>query len=202
MIDERQSRNSIARCELAFLKKNDQHIEFDSTGTSKGQLNQNVRVREEICEPSENLGISGKARESLKHIPRIYNRWEHLFQKEKTTKALPKHQSWDHEIKFESDKKFTFEPIYALSKKELSILRKYLAENEKKEFIKKFQSRAEYSILFTLKKNEELRLCVDYQKLNDITIKNQYSLSNINELQNRLFGVKYFIKLNLREAYN
>jgi len=54
----------------------------------------------------------------------------------------------------------------------LSILRKYLAENEKKEFIKKSQSRAGYSILFTLKKNEELRLCVDYQKLNDITIKN------------------------------
>jgi len=71
-----------------------------------------------------------------------------------------------------------------------------------KEFIKKFQSRAEYSILFTLKKNEELRLCVDYQKLNDITIKNRYSLLNISELQNRLFEVKYFIKLNLREAYN
>ncbi len=95
-----------------------------------------------------------------------------------------------------------FESIYALSKKELLILRKYLAKNEKKEFIKKSQSRAEYSILFTLKKDEELRLCVDYQKLNDITIKNRYPLLNINELQNRLFEVKYFIKLNLREAYN
>jgi len=30
-----------------------------------------------------------------------------------------------------------FESIYALSKKELLILRKYLAENKKKEFIKK-----------------------------------------------------------------
>jgi len=202
MIDERQSRNSTARCKLAFSKKNDQHIEFNSTGTSKGQLSQNVRVREEICEPSKNLGISGKARELLKHISRIYNRWKHLFQEEKTTKALPKHQSWDHEIKLKSGKKPTFEPIYALSKKKLSILRKYLAENEKKEFIKKSQSRAGYPILFTPKKDEELRLCVDYRKLNDITIKNRYSLPNINELQNRLFGVKYFIKLNLREAYN
>jgi len=84
----------------------------------------------------------------------------------------------------------------------LSILRKYLAENEKKEFIKKSQSRAEYPILFTLKKDEELRLCVDYRKLNDITIKNRYSLPNISELQDRLSGVKYFIKLDLREAYN
>jgi len=184
------------------LKKNDQHIEFDSTGTSKGQLGQNVKVSEENCEPSENLGIPDKARKSLKHIPRIYNRWEHLFQEEKTAKVLPKHQSWDHEIKLESGKESTFEPIYALSKKELSILRKYLAENEKKGFIKKSQSRAGYPILFTLKKDEELRLCVDYQKLNDITIKNRYPLPNISELQNRLFEVKYFIKLNLREAYN
>jgi len=74
MIDERQSRNSIARRELAFLKKNDQHIEFDSTGTSKDQLGQNVKVSEKNCEPSKNLKIPDKARESLKHISRIYNR--------------------------------------------------------------------------------------------------------------------------------
>ena len=36
-----------------------------------------------------------------------------------------------------------------------------------------------------LKKNEELRLCVDYRKLNEITIKNRYSLFNIEELQDR-----------------
>jgi len=161
MIDKRLSRNSIARSELAISYKNDQQ-QFDSSGTNKDQSSYQDKVSEENCEPSENLEISDKARKSLKHISRIYNRWKHLFQEEKTTKALPKHQSWNHEIKLKSGKEPTFEPIYALSKKELLILRKYLAENEKKEFIKKFQSRAEYPILFTLKKNEELRLCVDY----------------------------------------
>ncbi len=33
-------------------------------------------------------------------------------------------------------------------------------------------------------------------------IKNRYLLFNISELQDRLFEVKYFIKLNLRETYN
>ena len=75
-------------------------------------------------------------------------------------------------------------------------------KTKKKEFIKKFQSQIEYSILFVSKKNETLRLCVNYRKLNYITIKNQYLLFNISELQNRLFETKYFIKLNLREAYN
>ena len=62
--------------------------------------------------------------------------------------------------------------------------------NEKKEFIRKSQSFAGHSILFVSKKDEELRLCVDYRKLNEITIKNRYSLLNIEELQDRLQGAK------------
>jgi len=92
MVDERLSRNPTARSELAISYKNDQQ-QFDSSGTSKGQLGHEDRVNEGNCEPFENLGISGKARGSLKHIPRIYNRWEHLFQEEETARALPKHQS-------------------------------------------------------------------------------------------------------------
>ena len=72
----------------------------------------------------------------------------------------------------------------------------------KKEFIKKFESSTEYSILFVFKKDDTFRLCVDYRKLNNITIKNRYSLFNISELQNRLQKIMYFIKLDLRETYN
>ena len=39
---------------------------------------------------------------------------------------------------------------------------------------------------FYIKKNDKFRLYVDYRKLNDITIKNKYSLFNINEFQNKL----------------
>ena len=56
----------------------------------------------------------------------------------------------------------------------------------RKKFIKESQSLAEYSILFVLKSNESLRLCVNYRALNNITVKNSYSLSLISELQNRL----------------
>ena len=52
------------------------------------------------------------------------------------------------------------------------------------------------------KKNEKLRLYIDYRKLNEIIIKNRYSLSNINELQNKLLKTKYFTKFNLKEVYN
>ena len=75
-------------------------------------------------------------------------------------------------------------------------------ENLKKKFIRKSQSSTRYSILFVSKKNEKLRLCVDYRKLNEITIKNRYSLLNIDELQNRLLKAIYFIILDLKGAYN
>ncbi len=81
------------------------------------------------------------------------------------------------------------------------MLREYLAENKKK-IIRKFQLQTEYLILFVSKKNRILYLYIDYRKLNNITIKNRYLLFNISELQNRLFEVKYFIKLNLQKTYN
>ena len=72
----------------------------------------------------------------------------------------------------------------------------------KKEFIQKFQSSTKYSILFVSKTNKKFRLCIDYKKLNDITIKNKYLLSNISELQNRLNKIKIFIKMNLKSEYH
>ena len=68
----------------------------------------------------------------------------------------------------------------------LDALRQYLKENMRKEFIKESQSLADYSILFILKLNKSLRLCVDYRALNNIIVKNSYLLSFIVELQDRL----------------
>ena len=125
-----------------------------------------------------------------------------MFREKIITKTLLKHQSWNHEIKFELKKQFTFELIYTFFTKKLKVLRKYLKKNLTKIFIKKSKSSTKYSILFTSKKNDKLRLCVDYRKLNDITIKDKTLLSNINEFQDKLIDVEWFTKLNLREAYN
>jgi len=57
-------------------------------------------------------------------------------------------------------------------------------------------------ILFMFKKNDNLHLCIDYQDLNKITVKNQHSLSVISETLNKLSKVKKFTKLNLKNAYH
>ena len=52
-----------------------------------------------------------------------------------------------------------------------------------------------------LKKNNELRLYIDYRGLNAIIIKNRYFFSLISETLNRLCESKIFIKLNLKNVY-
>ena len=52
------------------------------------------------------------------------------------------------------------------------------------------------------KKNNELRLYVDYRDLNAIIIKNRYLFFLISETLNRLYESKIFIKLNLKSVYH
>jgi hypothetical protein len=56
-------------------------------------------------------------------------------------------------------------------------------------------------ILFVLKADRIIRLCVDYYSLNKVTIKNRYSISLVEEIIDRLLKAKLFTKLNLRDAY-
>ena len=92
--------------------------------------------------------------------------------------------------------------IYSLSPKNLNALQEYLEENLWKEFIWESQSSARYSILFVLKSDGSLRLCVDYWALNNITVKNSYLLPLISELQDQFQGVQWFTKFDISGAFN
>jgi hypothetical protein len=89
-----------------------------------------------------------------------------------------------------------------MSEKELQELKIYININVKKGFIRKSELPAGFLVMFVPKKNGKLQLCVNFQKLNNITIKNRYPLPNISELQDRLAHAKIFTALDLRGAYN
>ena len=138
----------------------------------------------------------------IKKISSQYKKYEVLFQKESFEEALESHQLWDHEIKLKSKKSSTKKSIYSLTQKKLKALREYIDENLTKEFIKESQSSTDYFILFVSKKDEKQRLCVDYKELNNITIKNNYSLFLIEKIQDKIVDAKIFIKFDISEAYN
>jgi hypothetical protein len=58
------------------------------------------------------------------------------------------------------------------------------------------------SALFVEKEDKELHLCVDYQPLNVVTIKNKYPLPHIDILFDQLVGAQVFSKINLHSGYH
>ena len=52
------------------------------------------------------------------------------------------------------------------------------------------------------KKDQSLRMCVDYRPLNAVTTKNKYPLPQIDTLFDQLSKAKVFSKIDLRSAYH
>jgi hypothetical protein len=88
-----------------------------------------------------------------------------------------------------------------LSLRELATLKEFLEENLTKGFIRESKSPAGAPILFALKKDGGLRLCINYRGLNSITVKNRYPLPLITEIIDRVSGAQYFSKVDLKDAY-
>jgi len=55
--------------------------------------------------------------------------------------------------------------------------------------------------LFVKKKDQSLRMCVDYRLLNAVIMKNKYPLPRINILFDHLSKAKMFSKIDLRFGY-
>ena len=56
-------------------------------------------------------------------------------------------------------------------------------------------------MLFIKEVNNFLRLYIDYRDLNEIIIKNNYSLSLFSEILKKFVYAKHFIKINIRNTY-
>ena len=57
-------------------------------------------------------------------------------------------------------------------------------------------------VIFVKKKDETMRLCIDYRQLNKMTIKNRYPLLRIDDLFDQLRGATVFSKIDLRSGYH
>ncbi|KAJ9547592.1 hypothetical protein OSB04_020135 [Centaurea solstitialis] len=91
---------------------------------------------------------------------------------------------------------------YWLAPPELQELSNQLQELSAKGFIHPSSSPWGAPILFVKKKDGSLRMCIDYQELNKVTIKNRYPLPRIDDLFDQLQGVAWFSKIDLRSGYH
>ena len=84
----------------------------------------------------------------------------------------------------------------------MAVLKDYLETAEANGWIRHSASEAGAPILFVPKKDGSLRLYVDYQGLNEVTIKNRHPLPLISETLDRLGRATIFSKLDLKDAYH
>jgi hypothetical protein len=112
----------------------------------------------------------------------------------------------DHKIEFVIELVPGTAPIfkrpYRMATNQLAKLKEQLQELLDKGYICPSASPWGAPIIFVLKKDGTQRMCMDYRSLNEVTIKNKYPLSRIDDLFDQLKGVCVFSKIDLRSGYH
>jgi hypothetical protein len=91
---------------------------------------------------------------------------------------------------------------YKMAPKELAELKVQLNELLDKGYICPSSSPWGCPALFVKKKDQSLKLCVDYRSLNDVIVKNKYPLPRIDILFDQLAGAKVVSKVDLHSGYH
>jgi hypothetical protein len=91
---------------------------------------------------------------------------------------------------------------YRMPPNELAELKTQLQDLLEKGFIRPSSSPWGCPAIFVKKKDQTIRMCVDYRPLNEVTIKNKYPLPRIDILFDQLTGAWVFSKIDLRSGYH
>jgi hypothetical protein len=134
-------------------------------------------------------------------VPEEYREFSKVFS-EQESKQLPEHKPYNHWIDLKPNAPETLRAkVYPMPVNKQAELDQFLAENLWKGYIVPLKSPMSSPVFFIKKKDGKLWLIQDYQKLNDITVKNCYPLPLALDIINQLRGARYFTKFNVRWGY-
>ena len=105
-----------------------------------------------------------------------------------------------HHINLKDDTPFKQRPR-PIHPNDYEAVRKHLRTLLDAEVIRESESPYASPIVVVRKKNGEVRLCIDYRKLNSLTIRDAYALPNLEEAFSVLAGSKWFSVMDLKSGY-
>lgn len=117
-------------------------------------------------------------------------------------KTLPPHQSIDHQIILKPNSQPINLRPYRFSHFQKTEIEKIIKELLHQSFIQPSTSPYSAPVLLVKKKDSTWRMCVDYKKLNEETVKNKFPIPLIDDLLDELSGAHFFSKLDLRASYH
>ncbi|XP_078150323.1 uncharacterized protein LOC144545634 [Carex rostrata] len=129
----------------------------------------------------------------------ILQEFQMLFEEPKT---LPPKRPIDHQIVLKPDSKPVNQRPYRFSYFQKLEIEKIIQELLKNNLIQHNTSSYSSPVLLVKKKDGTWRMCIDYRRLNDDTVKNKFPIPIIDDLLDELDGAHYFSKLDLRSGYH
>ena len=134
-------------------------------------------------------------------LPAKYTNFSDVFLKESAEMLSKRTGINKHVINLKDVKQPSYGPLYSLGPVELETLKTYMKINLANGFIQPSNSLANAPILFIRKPNNSFWLCIDYQGLKNLTIKNRYLILVIGKSLDQLGQAKYFTQLDLTSVY-
>uniref|UniRef100_A0A3P9M887 Gypsy retrotransposon integrase-like protein 1 n=1 Tax=Oryzias latipes TaxID=8090 RepID=A0A3P9M887_ORYLA len=136
----------------------------------------------------------------LSKIPPCYHDLRTVFSKTRAG-SLPPHRPYDCSIELVKGATLPKRRLFNLSGPEKLSMEKYIQEALSAGHIRPSSSPVGAGFFFVQKKDKTLRPCIDYRDLNQITVKNKYSLPLIDSALHSVQEARVFSKLDLRNAY-
>ncbi|WAR56379.1 hypothetical protein PtB15_7B227 [Puccinia triticina] len=163
-----------------------------------------ISAAKTLWSTSARLAAAGKAaiatQTAEELVPQCYHRFIDMFRKS-SAKSLPPRRKYDFRVDLVPGATPQASRIIPLSPAENQALDTLIAEGLASGTIRRTTSPWAAPVLFTGKKDGNLRPCFDYRKLNALTVKNRYPLPLTMDLVDSLLDADTFTKLDLRNAY-
>ena len=135
-------------------------------------------------------------------IPKEYHEFLDVFSKE-ASDTLSEHSKYDHRIWFlEGYKNHGNSPLRAMFEPKLQFVKKFVEEHLKKGFIEASSALCLSPIMLAVKPGGGVWFCVDFRRLNELTVKDAYLIPLIEETLAQLKNAKVFTKIDIRQAFH
>ncbi|KAJ9562551.1 hypothetical protein OSB04_007711 [Centaurea solstitialis] len=162
-----------------------------SSGTAENEEQAYIMSSDEKC--SELWSIRKK------ELQAILKDFEDVFA---SPSELPPKRALDHSITLQEGCSPVNLRAYRYGALQKNVIEELVQEMLSSGVIRPSHSNFASPVVLVKKKDGKWRFCVDYRKLNHLTVRNQFPIPIVEELIDELHGSCYFSKLDLRSGYH